>query len=128
MKTRAELAEIRRRTKEKIEMKGKPDAYRILVGMATCGQAAGAEPVLRALRNEAEKRSLHNVEIAATGCIGLCRFEPIVEVYSGEQKRITYVNVNTEKAQRIILEHIVNGAPVEEYTVLHAEQNKGVPL
>ncbi len=126
MKTREELAKIRQQTKERIEMKNHPDGYRILVGMATCGQAAGASPVLKALKEEVERRSLHNVEISPTGCIGFCRYEPIVEVYSGEQKRITYVNVNAEMAQRIVIEHIVNGSPIAEYTVLHMEQNKGV--
>ena len=126
MKTKAELAEIRRNTKDKIALRGEENDFRILVGMATCGIAAGAAPVLEVLRKECESRSLKHVEIRPTGCIGLCRYEPIVEVYSKNGKRITYINVTPDIAEEIIVEHIVNGSPIEDYTVLSIEQNRGL--
>ena len=88
----------------------------IKVGMATCGIAAGARPVLTALLDEAEKRQLHNVSISQTGCIGLCRLEPIVEVFKDGQK-FTYVLMTPDKAKRVVAEHIVNGNPVKEYLI-----------
>ena len=84
--------------------------------MATCGIAAGARPVLTALLDEAEKRQLHNVSISQTGCIGLCRLEPIVEVFKDGQK-FTYVLMTPDKAKRVVAEHIVNGNPVKEYLI-----------
>ena len=88
----------------------------IKVGMATCGIAAGARPVLDALLDEAEKRHLHNVSITQTGCIGMCRLEPIVEVFRDGQK-YTYVHMTAEKARRVIVEHVVNGNVCAEFLV-----------
>ena len=88
----------------------------IKVGMATCGIAAGARPVLDALLDEAEKRHLHNVSISQTGCIGMCRLEPIVEVFKDGQK-YTYVHMTADKARKVIAEHVVNGNAVKEFLV-----------
>ena len=88
----------------------------IKVGMATCGIAAGARPVLTALLDEAEKRQLHNVSISQTGCIGLCRLEPIVEVFRDGQK-YTYVLMTPEKARKVIADHVVNGNVCKEYLI-----------
>ena len=88
----------------------------IKVGMATCGIAAGARPVLDALLDEAEKRHLHNVSISQTGCIGMCRLEPIVEVFKDGQK-YTYVHMTADKARKVISEHVVNGNAVKEFLV-----------
>ena len=88
----------------------------IKVGMATCGIAAGARPVLDALLDEAEKRHLHNVSISQTGCIGMCRLEPIVEVFKDGQK-YTYVHMTADKARKVISEHVVNGNAVKEYLI-----------
>ena len=88
----------------------------IKVGMATCGIAAGARPVLDALLDEAEKRHLHNVSISQTGCIGMCRLEPIVEVFKDGQK-YTYVHMTADKARKVIAEHVVNGNVCKEFLV-----------
>ncbi|MBO5098789.1 MAG: (2Fe-2S) ferredoxin domain-containing protein, partial [Clostridia bacterium] len=98
------------------------DGIRVVVGMATCGIAAGARPVLNAFLQEVEKRKLTNVTVTQTGCIGMCRYEPIVEVYVPGAEKVTYVHMSEEKAARVVAEHIINNKPVAEFTV-GAEKN-----
>ena len=91
--------------------------------MATCGIAAGARPVLSAFVEEVAKRNLKDVSVGQTGCIGVCRLEPLVEVYIPGQEKVTYVKVKPEMAKRIVSEHLVNGQPVLEYTIGYCEQH-----
>ncbi len=93
------------------------DGIRVVVGMATCGIAAGARPVLKALTEEIAKRNIKNVALTQTGCIGMCQYEPIVEVYVPGKEKVTYVEMTAEKAVKVVLDHIVNGEVVKEYTV-----------
>ncbi len=93
------------------------DGIRVVVGMATCGIAAGARPVLKALTEEIAKRNIKNIALTQTGCIGMCQYEPIVEVYVPGQEKVTYVEMTAEKAVKVVLDHIVNGDVVKEYTV-----------
>ncbi len=93
------------------------DGIRVVVGMATCGIAAGARPVLKALTEEIAKRNIKNVALTQTGCIGMCQYEPIVEVYVAGKEKVTYVEMTAEKAAKVVLDHIVNGEVVKEYTV-----------
>lgn len=116
MKSLAELAKIRDEAKKKVDLREKKGT-RIVVGMATCGIAAGARPVLLALVEEIKKRNLQDVEVVQTGCIGVCRLEPLVEVYSDNGEKVTYVSMTPEKARKIIADHIVNGKVVSEYTI-----------
>ena len=85
--------------------------------MATCGIAAGARPVLSALLSELEKRNVKHVTVTQTGCIGMCQYEPIVEVFEPGKEKVTYVLMTPEKAVKVVNEHLVNGKPVAEYTV-----------
>ncbi len=118
MKSLAELQEIRNRALNQVNLrKEREDGVRIVVGMATCGIAAGARPVLNAFLKEIEKRGLTNVIVTQTGCIGMCRLEPIVEVYVPGREKVTYVHMTEEKAARVVAEHIINNQPVTEYTV-----------
>ena len=118
MKTLAELQAIRNRMIDQVNMR-KDDNIdtRVVVGMATCGIAAGARPVMLEFVEELKRRGLENVTVAQTGCIGMCRLEPMVEVYVKDQEKVTYVHMNPEKVARVVTEHIVNGRPVEEYTI-----------
>ena len=118
MKSLAQLEEIRNKTLAKINLrKDDDDSIRVVVGMATCGIAAGARPVLKALMDEIDKRNLsEKVFVTQTGCIGLCKLEPIVEVYMNNEK-ITYVNMSAEKVAKVVNDTIVNGKVVDEYTV-----------
>ena len=118
MKSLAELQEIRNRTLSQVNMrKDREDGVRVVVGMATCGIAAGARPVLNAFVQEIEKRGLANVTVTQTGCIGMCKYEPIVEVYVPGAEKVTYVHMSEEKAARVVAEHIINNKPVAEFTV-----------
>ena len=118
MKTLAELEAIRAKALESIAMrKDVHDAARVVVGMATCGIAAGARPVMLQFVEEIKKRSLEHVTVSQTGCIGMCRLEPMVDVILPGQEKVTYVNIKPEMVARIVAEHIVNGRVVEEYTI-----------
>jgi NADP-reducing hydrogenase subunit HndB len=124
MKSLKELEEIRNKTLSQIDIRKKGEGIRIVVGMATCGIAAGARPVLSAFVEEVAKRNLSNVMVSQTGCIGACRLEPMVEVYtSGSDDKVTYVKVTPDMVGRIVAEHIVNGHPVTEFTIGYNEAN-----
>ncbi len=118
MKSLAELQAIRDKALNQVNLrKEREDGIRVVVGMATCGIAAGARPVLNAFLQEIEKRNVQNATVTQTGCIGMCRLEPIVEVYAPGKEKVTYVKMTEEKVARVVAEHIINGNPVAEYTV-----------
>ena len=118
MKTLAELAEIRDKMQGKVNIRENgSDPIRVVVGMATCGIAAGARPVLNTLAEEVAKREIKNVMVTQTGCIGICQYEPVVEVYVPGKEKITYVKMTAEKAVRLVNDHLVNGNVVDEYTI-----------
>ena len=122
MKSLEELRAIREKMQKQIDMReNSADDIRVVVGMATCGIAAGARPVLTAFLEEVAKRDLRNVTVTQTGCIGVCRLEPIVEVYVPGQEKVTYVKMTPDKVASIVSEHLVNGRVVEEYTIGAAE-------
>ncbi len=117
MKSLAELEAIRQKVSAGVTMRKDDHAVRIVVGMATCGIAAGARPVMNAFVEEIGKRNLEHVSVVQTGCIGMCRLEPIVEVLVPGEEKVTYIKMTPEKAQKVVAEHIVNGRPVKEYMV-----------
>ena len=117
MKTLAELEAIRQKTLDSVNLRREHEGTRVVVGMATCGIAAGARPVMLAFVEEVKKRNLSNVTVAQTGCIGICQFEPIVEVIDENGTKTTYVKMTPEKALRVVNDHIVNGKVVKEYTI-----------
>lgn len=117
MKTLAELSAIRERMKNKVALREGESKYRIVVGMATCGIAAGARPVMNALLEEITAKGLEGqVHVSQTGCIGICQYEPIFEVFHGDEKT-TYVKMTPEKAKEVIEAHIVNGKVLTDYTI-----------
>ena len=118
MKSLAELAALREQMKASMNMRQEDsDKIRVVVGMATCGIAAGARPVLGAFVDEIAKRNLNNITVTQTGCIGICKYEPVVEVYVPGQEKVTYVKMTAEKAVRVVAEHLVNNQPVTELTI-----------
>ena len=122
MKSLEELKAIRERMQKQVGLReADDDSIRVVVGMATCGIAAGARPVLEAFLQEIDKRGLKNVTVTQTGCIGVCRLEPIVEVYVPGQEKVTYVKMTPEKVASVVSEHLVNGRVVEAYTIGAAE-------
>lgn len=117
MKSLEELKKLRDESIKNIEMRNTDKDVRVVVGMATCGISAGARPVLATFVEEVAKRNLNNVSVVQTGCIGMCTYEPIVEIYSPGKEKVTYIHVDSEKAKRIVAEHLVNGRVVREYTI-----------
>ena len=118
MKSLAELQALRDKMKANIGVRDDAEGnLRVVVGMATCGIAAGARPVLTAFTEEVAKRGLKNITIAQTGCIGICQYEPVVEVVSPDGEKVTYVKMTPEKAVRVVNDHLVNGNVVTEYTI-----------
>ena len=123
MKSLEELKAIRDKMKGQIGMRSEhADNTRVVVGMATCGIASGARPVLNTLVKEVEDRNLEHVIVTQTGCIGLCQYEPIVEVYEPGKEKVTYVKVNEEKAKEILEQHLVRGQVLDKY-LLHVDEN-----
>ena len=123
MKSLEELKAIRDRVRNQVDKRQDNEGdIRVVVGMATCGIAAGARPVLNEFVQEVAKRNLSNVVVTQTGCIGMCRLEPIVEVFVPGEEKVTYVKMTPEKVGRVVAEHLINNRPVIEYAI-GAEQN-----
>ena len=122
MKSLEELRALKEKTKAQMNLRNEQNGLRVVVGMATCGIAAGARPVMNTFVEEIAKRQLNNVKVTMTGCIGLCKFEPIVEVIDPSGDKVTYVKMDAQKAARVVAEHLVNGKIVSEYTI-KAEEN-----
>lgn len=118
MKSLAELQAIKEKMKDKVILREGVNQIRIVVGMATCGIAAGARPVLNAIVEAVNENGLNDkVTVTQTGCIGLCQYEPIVEVFEAGKDKVTYVKMDAEKAKRVVEEHIKNGKVVVDYTI-----------
>ena len=118
MKSLAELAAIRERMQNKVVIREGAAATRVVVGMATCGIAAGARPVLNAFVEGVASANLSDkVTVTQTGCIGICQYEPVVEIYEEGKEKVTYVKLDAEKAAEIVEKHLKGGKVVEEYTI-----------
>ncbi|NLO35914.1 MAG: (2Fe-2S) ferredoxin domain-containing protein [Clostridiaceae bacterium] len=120
MKSLAELEAIRDKARENLSARAS-GGRKIVVGMATCGIAAGARPVMNALVEELRVRGIHDVHVTMTGCIGVCRLEPIIEVIEENGDKVTYVKMDPLKAKRVVAEHIVNGRICSDLTIGAAE-------
>ena len=117
MKSLEELRALKNKMQNQIGIRDDGEAeMKVVVGMATCGIAAGARPVLTAFTDEIAKRGLNHVAVSQTGCIGICQYEPVVEIFDKGEK-VTYVKMTPEKAVRVVNDHIVNGNVVTEYTI-----------
>lgn len=122
MKSLEDLKKIRVEAKKKMAMRlDDEQKYRVVVGMATCGIAAGARPVLNTLVEEVAKMNLP-VTVTQTGCIGMCSLEPIVEIFDREGNKTTYVLMNSTKAKEIVLKHLKLDEIVSEYTIHNAKK------
>lgn len=118
MKSLAELAAIKARMQDKVVIREGSGNIRVVVGMATCGIAAGARPVLSAFVEAVNAADLvDKVTVTQTGCIGICQYEPVVEIFEDGKDKVTYVKMTAEKAKRVVHEHLKNGMVVEEFTI-----------
>ena len=118
MKSLAELQAIKERMKNKIVLREGTGDLRVVVGMATCGIAAGARPVLNAFVEAVNEAGLNEkVTVSQTGCVGYCQLEPIVEVYEAGKDKVTYIHMTADKARFVVEKHLKGGNVVTEYTV-----------
>ena len=118
MKSLAELQAIKNRMKDRVVLRDGMEGARVVVGMATCGIAAGARPVLNAFVEGVNKEGLEgSVTVTQTGCIGICQYEPVVEVFEPGKEKVTYVKMTPEKAQEVIEKHLKGGHVIGEYTI-----------
>ena len=118
MKSLAELAAIKEKMQSKVVLREGTGDIRVVVGMATCGIAAGARPVLNAFVEAVNKENLSDkVTVTQTGCIGICQYEPVVEIFEAGKEKVTYVKMTAEKVAEIVEKHLKGGKPVSEYTI-----------
>ncbi|MBR5113464.1 MAG: (2Fe-2S) ferredoxin domain-containing protein [Clostridia bacterium] len=118
MKSLAELQAIKDKMKDKVILREGSGDMRVVVGMATCGIAAGARPVLNALVEEVNNQGLGGkVTVSQTGCIGICQFEPVVEVFEAGKEKVTYVKMTAEKAKEVVEKHLKGGRVITDYTL-----------
>ncbi len=118
MKSLAELAAIREKMQNKVVLREGSGDVRVVVGMATCGIAAGARPVLNAFVEEVNNAGLSDkVTVTQTGCIGICQFEPVVEVFEAGKDKVTYVKMTPEKAKEVVEKHLKGGKVITDYVV-----------
>ena len=117
MKTLEELMAIRNKMQGQVNLRAEDASVRVVVGMATCGIAAGARPVLNAFSDGIQEKGLKNVMVTQTGCIGLCQYEPIVEVIEPGKEKVTYIRMTAEKAAEVIEQHLIGGDVVTKYTI-----------
>ena len=121
MKSLAELAAIRDKMKDKVILREGSGEIRVVVGMATCGIAAGARPVLNAFVEGVSNAGLaEKVTVSQTGCIGVCQYEPVVEIFEADKEKVTYVKMTAEKAAEVVEKHLKGGKVIQEYTISNA--------
>ncbi|HHW43482.1 MAG: (2Fe-2S) ferredoxin domain-containing protein [Thermoanaerobacteraceae bacterium] len=118
MKSLEELDKLREQLQKEMQIREGEQEVKVVVTMGTCGIAAGAREVITALLEEINKRGLKGVTVAQTGCAGLCHYEPLVEVERPGRDKVTYVHVDSQKAREIVLEHLVHGQIIKEWTIL----------
>ena len=126
MKSLAELQAIKDRMKDKVILREGTNSVRVVVGMATCGIAAGARPVLNAFVEAVAESKIENVTVAQTGCIGICQYEPVVEIYEKDKEKVTYVKMTAEKAAEVVEKHLKGGTPEDMQSVLDVINSKGI--
>ena len=121
MKSLAELAAIREKMQNKVKLREGEGGTRVVVGMATCGIAAGARPVLNTFVEKVSEAGLgEKVTVSQTGCIGVCQYEPVVEIFEAGKDKVTYVKMTPEKAAEVVEKHLKGGQIVDEYTISNA--------
>ena len=121
MKSLAELAAIREKMKDKVILREGTGEIRVVVGMATCGIAAGARPVLNTFVEKVSEAGLgEKVTVSQTGCIGVCQYEPVVEIFEAGKDKVSYVKMTPEKAAEVVEKQLKGGQIVDEYTISNA--------
>ena len=118
MKSIEDLKKIREQMKDKVSIRTGSGDMRVVVGMATCGISAGARPVLNTFVEEVANAGMGDkVRVTQTGCIGICQYEPVVEVFEAGKEKVTYVKMTAERAKEVVEKHLKGGQVVAQYTI-----------
>ncbi|MFO7814706.1 MAG: (2Fe-2S) ferredoxin domain-containing protein [Halanaerobiales bacterium] len=121
MKSLEELREMRKEVEKDMQMRKSTNKPKVIIGMGTCGIAAGAREILQTVMEEMDKRDLE-IEVTQTGCIGMCEKEPLMDVKLPGKDRITYGNLDKEAVKRIIVNHVINGNVIDELVIARLEE------
>lgn len=125
MKSLEDLKRLREQALKKVELREVKDGYRVVVGMATCGIAAGARNILNGFLEKVGEKGLKNVMVSQVGCIGECTLEPIVDVINTDGDKTTYCLVTKEMIDEIVESHLLNNKPIEKYTLSYVKDKRG---
>lgn len=117
IKSLEDLKRAREEALNKKTAKATSGTAQIIVGMGTCGIAAGARDAMKSILDTIELDSINGIIVSQTGCIGLCEKEPIVQVIIGEEPKVTYGKVTPEIAREIVREHIVKHNVVQNHVI-----------
>lgn len=112
-----DLAKIKEKVKTSTSLREGGYQAKVTVHMGTCGIASGARKVMQALMDEIAQRDVKDVILTTSGCAGLCSREPMATVELRGEAPVKYVDLDEEKIQRILVEHVVGGKIVEEYAL-----------
>lgn len=121
MKSLEELKKIKERALARQKLAGENARARVTVAMGTCGIAAGARDTMTAILAALEKHAITDVVVTQTGCMGLCEFEPIVQVQAGDAPVVTYGKIDGAKAAVLVEKHVLEGQPVSEWQIQTAQ-------
>ena len=116
LKSLDELKKLKEQAKAGTDARNSNETQ-VIVGMGTCGIAAGARTIMSAVLEEIAKRNLQGITVRQTGCIGMCQKEPLMDIVRPGEPRVTYGNLKPEDVPRIISEHLVNGRVVEDLVI-----------
>ena len=112
-----ELRKIKEKMQKELDLRAGEKAIKVVVGMGTCGIAAGARQVMAAIKDELSQKKIEGVMVTQSGCAGFCEQEPIVDVYLPGKERVSYGKVTPERARRIVSEHILEGRVLEDFVL-----------
>ncbi|HHY11364.1 MAG TPA: (2Fe-2S) ferredoxin domain-containing protein [Firmicutes bacterium] len=121
MKSMEDLERLKEETLQDIRLRSSSGSPRIVVGMGTCGIAAGARETMLAMIDELKTRRKLDVTITETGCVGLCSKEPIAEIHIPGQPKVVYGNVDPSRGRQIVVSHIINHKPIDQW-ILNIEE------
>jgi NADP-reducing hydrogenase subunit HndB len=117
VKSLEDLKRLKQEAMEKRKAQATTGRAQITVGMGTCGIAAGARDTMKAILEFIEEENMSDIIVTQTGCVGLCEWEPIVEVAVGSEPKVMYGKVSPKTAKQIMREHVEGGKILTEYLI-----------
>lgn len=123
VKSLEELKKLREASLKKVNLRESGEdaenTIEILVGMATCGIAAGARETLNSILDEIKDKNIKNIRVVQVGCLGYCHSEPVIQVNIPNKEPVLYGKVDGKKAKEIIDKHVINGQMLEDSVLIN---------